>query len=307
MFITKTMNESTDLDIQGFDLIDSICESYEDLLNLNEALAHFDIKEQKLIHTESADLDAFREDALEKAKEMLNDFITKLKVKYHQFLKWVNKQVIKLFNMQLDKYLSKNKDRLNKAITWYNSNDTVPAGKANKISTILHKAVIKDNHIVPLADFIEKTAKEFNDILDDLSHQSFSSNNHEEDHEKIMQTDIVKLFKEKVEKNVGKFEAIVDGDDLIYPLASFNDFNKAISLLKDLTSKDTLFKEAEEDVRKFAENTNGAGIFHKFYNWRYVQFTKLTNAHLSLCRKYFMMCVFSASSIIRIYESNHKE
>jgi len=238
---------------------------------------------------------------------MLNDFITKLKVKYHQFLKWVNKQVIKLFNMQLDKYLSKNKDRLNKAITWYNSNDTVPAGKANKISTILHKAVIKDNHIVPLADFIEKTAKEFNDILDDLSHQSFSSNNHEEDHEKIMQTDIVKLFKEKVEKNVGKFEAIVDGDDLIYPLASFNDFNKAISLLKDLTSKDTLFKEAEEDVRKFAENTNGAGIFHKFYNWRYVQFTKLTNTHLSLCRKYFMMCVFSASSIIRIYESNHKE
>ena len=147
MFITKTMNESTDLDIQGFDLIDSICESYEDLLNLNEALAHFDIKEQELICTESVELDAFREDALEKAKEMLNDFITKLKVKYHQFLKWVNKQVIKLFNMQLDKYLSKNKDRLNKAITWYNSNDTVPAGKANKISTILHKAVIKDNHI----------------------------------------------------------------------------------------------------------------------------------------------------------------
>lgn len=306
MFITKTMNESTDLDIQGFDLIDSICESYEDLLNLNEALAHFDIKEQELICTESVELDAFREDALEKAKEMLNDFITKLKVKYHQFLKWVNKQVIKLFNMQLDKYLSKNKDRLDKAITWYNSNDTVPAGKANKISTILHKAVIKDHYIIPLVDFIEKTAKEFNDILDNLSHQSFYSNNREEDHEKIMQTDTVKLFKEKVEKNVGKFEAIVDGDDLIYPLGSFNDFNKAISLLKDLTSKDGLFKEAEEDVRKFSENTKGAGIFHKFYNWRYVQFTKLTNAHLSLCRKYFMMCVFSASSIIRIYESNHR-
>ena len=269
-------------------------------------MAHFDIKEQELIYTESVELDAFREDALEKAKEMLNDFITKLKVKYHQFLKWVNKQVIKLFNMQLDKYLSKNKDRLDKAITWYNSNDTVPAGKANKISTILHKAVIKDHYIIPLVDFIEKTAKEFNDILDNLSHQSFYSNNREEDHEKIMQTDTVKLFKEKVEKNVGKFEAIVDGDDLIYPLGSFNDFNKAISLLKDLTSKDGLFKEAEEDVRKFSENTKGAGIFHKFYNWRYVQFTKLTNAHLALCRKYFMMCVLSASSIIRIYESNHQ-
>lgn len=302
MFITKTIDES----VEQFDLIDSICESYEDLIQLNDNLARLDIKEQELIHTESAELDTFREDAMEKAKEMLNDFITKLKVKYHQFLKWINKQVIKLFNMQLDKYLSKNKDRLNKAITWYNSNDTVPAGKANKISTILHKAVIKDHYIVPLADFIEKTAKEFNDILDDLSHQSFYTNNREEDHEKIMQTDTVKLFKERVEKNVGKFEAIVDGDDLIYPLGSFDDFNKAISLLKDLASKDGLFKEAEEDVRKFSENTKGAGIFHKFYNWRYVQFTKLTNAHLSLCRKYFMMCVFSASSIIRIYESNHK-
>lgn len=302
MFITKTIDES----VEQFDLIDSICESYEDLIQLNDNLARLDIKEQELIHTESAELDTFREDAMEKAKEMLNDFITKLKVKYHQFLKWVNKQVIKLFNMQLDKYLSKNKDRLNKAITWYNSNDTVPAGKANKISTILHKAVIKDHYIVPLADFIEKTAKEFNDILDDLSHQSFYTNNREEDHEKIMQTDTVKLFKERVEKNVGKFEAIVDGDDLIYPLGSFDDFNKAISLLKDLASKDGLFKEAEEDVRKFSENTKGAGIFHKFYNWRYVQFVKLTNAHLALCRKYFMMCVFSASSIIRIYESNHR-
>jgi len=303
MFINKTMNES----VERFDLIDSICESYEDLIQINDTLAHLDIKEQELIHTESVELDTFREDALEKAKEMLNDFITKLKVKYHQFLKWVNKQVIKLFNMQLDKYLSKNKDRLNKAISWYNSNDTVPAGKANKISTILHKAVIKDHNIISLTEFIEKTGKEFNDILDDLSRQSFYNNNREEDHEKIMQTDTVKLFKEKVEKNVGKFEAIVDGDDLIYPLYSFDDFNKAISLLKDLSSKDGLFKEAEEDVRKFAENSKGAGIFHKFYNWRYVQFTKLTNAHLSLCRKYFMMCVFSASSIIRIYESNHKE
>lgn len=303
MFITKTIDES----VEQFDLIDSICESYEDLIQINDTLAHLDIKEQELIHTESVELGTFREDALEKAKEMLNDFITKLKVKYHQFLKWVNKQVIKLFNMQLDKYLSKNKDRLNKAISWYNSNDTVPAGKANKISTILHKAVIKDHNIVSLTEFIEKTGKEFNDILDDLSRQSFYNNNREEDHEKIMQTDTVKSFKEKVEKNVGKFEAIVDGDDLIYPLYSFDDFNKAISLLKDLSSKDGLFKEAEEDVRKFAENSKGAGIFHKFYNWRYVQFTKLTNAHLSLCRKYFMMCVFSASSIIRIYESNHKE
>ena len=304
MFITKTINESVDMDIEQFDLVDSICESYEDLLVVNDALARFDIKEQELIHTESVELDAFREDAMEKAKEMLNDFITKLKVKYHQFLKWINKQLIKLFNTQLDKYLSKNKDKLDKALAWYKSTGKTPAGKANKASRFLHKAVVNNGTVVSLTDFIEKSAKEFNDILDDLSRQSFYNNNQEEDHEKIMQTDTVKLFKEKVEKNVGKFEAIVDGDKLIYPVASFNDFNKAINLLKDLTSKDSLFKEAEEDIKKFAENTKGAGIFHKFYNWRYVQFTKLTNAHLALCRKYFMICVISASSLIKIYEDN---
>ena len=196
MFITKTINES----VEQFDLIDSICESYEDLIQINDALAHLDIKEQELIHTESVELDTFREDAMEKAKEMLNDFITKLKVKYHQFLKWINSQIIKLFNMQIDKYLSKNKDKLDKALAWYKSTGKTPVGKANKASRFLHKAVVNNGTVVSLTDFIEKSAKEFNDILDNLSHQSFSSNNHEEDHEKIMQTDTVKLFKEKVEK-----------------------------------------------------------------------------------------------------------
>ena len=34
------------MNTEQFDLIDSICESYEDLLSVNEALARFDIKEQ---------------------------------------------------------------------------------------------------------------------------------------------------------------------------------------------------------------------------------------------------------------------
>ena len=42
------------MNTEQFDLIDSICESYEDLLSVNEALAHFDIKEQELICMESA-------------------------------------------------------------------------------------------------------------------------------------------------------------------------------------------------------------------------------------------------------------
>ena len=59
MFITKTINESTDMELEQFDLVDSICESYEDLLSIDEALAHFDIKEQELILTESIELDSF--------------------------------------------------------------------------------------------------------------------------------------------------------------------------------------------------------------------------------------------------------
>ena len=101
MFITKTIDES----VEQFDLIDSICESYEDLIQLNDTLAHLDIKEQELIHTESAELDAFREDAMDKAKEMFENFINKLKIRYQAFMKWVNKQIINLFKNQLEKYL----------------------------------------------------------------------------------------------------------------------------------------------------------------------------------------------------------
>ena len=117
------------MNTKQFDLIDSICESYEDLLSVNEALAHFDIKEQELICTESADLDAFREEAMDKAKEMLNKFIAKLKIKYQAFIKWVNTQIINLFKNQLEKYLSKNKDKFNKAIAWFKETNNSPAGK----------------------------------------------------------------------------------------------------------------------------------------------------------------------------------
>jgi len=45
MFITKTMNESTYLEVPNMSLdqymIESTCDAYEDLLSFNEALAHF--------------------------------------------------------------------------------------------------------------------------------------------------------------------------------------------------------------------------------------------------------------------------
>lgn len=68
MFITKTINESADMELEQFDLVDSICESYEDLLSIDETLAQLDIKEQELILIESTKLDTFREDAMEKLR-----------------------------------------------------------------------------------------------------------------------------------------------------------------------------------------------------------------------------------------------
>ena len=130
MFITKTMNESADIELEQFDLVDSICESYEDLLNFNEALAHFDIKEQELIHTESADLDAFREEAMEKAKQFLSNLVAKIKAKWYQFIAYLTKKIISSLEMRykaLAKITDLNK-RLNDFSAKYRGVANLPFG-----------------------------------------------------------------------------------------------------------------------------------------------------------------------------------
>ena len=130
MFITKTMNESADIELEQFDLVDSICESYEDLLNFNEALAHFDIKEQELIHTESADLDAFREEAMEKAKQFLSNLVAKIKAKWYQFIAYLTKKIITSLELRY-KALSKITDlnkRLNDFSAKYKGVANLPFG-----------------------------------------------------------------------------------------------------------------------------------------------------------------------------------
>ena len=97
MFITKTVTESASLDIPNMTLdqymVESACDAYEDLLSFGEALAHFDIKEQELIHTESVELDAFREEAMDKAKAFLKDLVAKIKAKWNQFINFVLKKL----------------------------------------------------------------------------------------------------------------------------------------------------------------------------------------------------------------------
>ena len=108
MFITKTMNESAGLDVPNMSLdqymVESACEAYEDLINLNEALAHFDIKEQELICTESVELDAFREEAMDKAKTFLKDLVAKIKAKWNQFINFVLKKVAESNKKNADKF-----------------------------------------------------------------------------------------------------------------------------------------------------------------------------------------------------------
>ena len=98
MFITKTMNESAGLDVPNMSLdqymVESACEAYEDLINLNEALAHFDIKEQELICTESVELGTFREEAMDKAKQFLKNLADKIKTKWNQFINFILKKMI---------------------------------------------------------------------------------------------------------------------------------------------------------------------------------------------------------------------
>lgn len=108
MFITKTMNESAGLDVPNMSLdqymVESACEAYEDLINLNEALAHFDIKEQELICTESVELDAFREEAMDKAKTFLKDLVAKIKAKWNQFINFVLKKIAESNKKNADKF-----------------------------------------------------------------------------------------------------------------------------------------------------------------------------------------------------------
>lgn len=97
MFITKTVTESASVEVPEMTLdqymVESACEAYEDLLSFNEALAHFDIKEQELIHTESVELDSFREDAMGKAKQFLKDLVNKIKAKWNQFINMILKKL----------------------------------------------------------------------------------------------------------------------------------------------------------------------------------------------------------------------
>lgn len=301
MFITKTINESTDMDLEQFDLIDSICESYEDLLSIDETLAHFDIKEQELILIESTELDTFREDTIEKAKIMINDFISKLKVKWSKFLVYVNTQIIKFCDKNINSFVKQNKSILGDFQKVFKAGDSAKVGSNNAINRYLSTYVVKGNTVVSLKDFVSK----MKDLLISFLTSEIDSPSISRDlMKKNMERDIIREFKDRIKQDIGEFTNKADTKIVSFPVDSIKGFNDAARTLKDTTSKtDGIFNALLNSAKTMVEKSSaeGLGDYHRYFNWVYVNSMKLYNIYLSMCRKYFVSLVASVHKMIKVY------
>ena len=300
MFITKTINESTDMELEQFDLVDSICESYEDLLSIDEALAHFDIKEQELILTESIELDSFREDTMEKAKTLINDFISKLKVKWTKFLAYVNTQIIKFCDKNINSFVKQNKSILGDFQKVFKAGDNAKVGSNNAINRYLSTYVVKGNTVVSLKDFVSK----MKDLLiyfltDEIDSPSIGRDSMK----KNMERDIVREFKDKIKQEIGEFTNKADAKIVSFPVDSIKGFNDAAKTLKDSSKADGIFNKLLNSAKTMIEKSSaeGLGDYHRYFNWVYVNSVKVYNIYLSMCRKYFVSLVASVHKMIKVY------
>ena len=223
MFITKTMNESAGLDVPNMSLdqymVESACEAYEDLINLNEALAHFDIKEQELICTESVELDAFREEAMDKAKTFLKDLVAKIKAKWNQFINFVLKKVAESNK--------KNADKFNAAM------NGVPTSALIKV---IDEKDIKIKYFAKVSKFSNCV----NDISDYMT-QAFKAIDSEKDLANFKPAD---FFKEVVGE--AKEARKVSGRELL-------------DTWKSLSDGSAMVKKAEKSLEVAIENAGKAG------------------------------------------------
>ena len=222
MFITKTMNESAGLDVPNMSLdqymVESACEAYEDLINLNEALAHFDIKEQELICTESVELDAFREEAMDKAKTFLKDLVAKIKVKWNQFINFVLKKTIEL-----------NKKNINEI------NANMKGVSASSFEKVIDEKELKIKYFAKVSKFSNCV----NDISDYMT-QAFKAIDAEKDLANFKPAD---FFKEVVGE--AKEARVVSGRELL-------------DAIKSLSDGPAMVKKAEKSLEMAIENAGKA-------------------------------------------------
>lgn len=300
MFITKTINESADMELEQFDLVDSICESYEDLLSIDETLAQLDIKEQEFILIESTELDTFREDAMEKAKNLINDFISKLKVKWSKFLAYVNTQIIKFCDKNINSFVKQNKSILGDFQKVFKAGDNAKVGSNNAINRYLSTYVVKGNTVVSLKDFVSKMKDLLISFLtDEINSPSISRDSMK----KNMERDIVREFKDKIKQNIGEFTNKADAKIVSFPVDSIKGFNDAAKTLKDSSKADGIFNKLLNSAKTMIEKSSaeGLGDYHRYFNWVYVNSVKVYNIYLSMCRKYFVSLVASVHKMIKVY------
>lgn len=286
MFITKTMNESADIDIQQFDLVDSICESYEDLLNFNEALAHFDIKEQELIHTESADLDAFREEAMEKAKQFLSNLVAKIKAKWYQFIAYLTKKIITSLEMRykaLAKITDLNK-RLNEFSAKYRGVANLPfGGLMGKIPEYKGKPVEISQFIKVV--FTEILPKEL-DVITDIAFNKTQEDRKAYDFSKRFKEEYgVKDYVPNVGIGFGSIETFVLKVDVKAAMANIKTHIKdGKGYIDDAMKKLDNFKAETKEIASAA-------------NWVMVQCRKNYLAAVVRIQRYFYAIVNGISNI----------
>lgn len=218
MFITKTVTESAGLETPNMTLdqymVESACDAYEDLLSFNEALAHFDIKEQELIHTESAELDAFREEAMDKAKTFLKDLVVKIKAKWNQFINFVLKKVVELNKKTADKV-----------------NEKMKGVNASSFTKVVDEKGLKIKYFAK----VNKFSNCINDIADYMT-QGFKAIDAEKDLANFKPAD---LFKELLGE--AKEARTVSGKELL-------------DTFKSLSTGDVIIKKAEKSLEVAIEN-----------------------------------------------------
>lgn len=286
MFITKTMNESADIELEQFDLMDSICESYEDLLNFNEALAHFDIKEQELIHTESADLDAFREEAMEKAKQFLSNLVAKIKAKWYQFIAYLTKKIISSLELRY-KALSKITDlnkRLNDFSAKYRGVANLPfGGLMGKIPEYKGKPVEISQFIKVV--FTEILPKEL-DVITDIAFNKTQEDRKAYDFSKRFKEEYgVKDYVPNVGIGFGSIETFVLKVDVKAAMANIKTHIKdGKGYIDDAMKKLDNFKAETKEIASAA-------------NWVMVQCRKNYLAAVVRIQRYFYAIVNGISNI----------
>lgn len=286
MFITKTMNESADIELEQFDLVDSICESYEDLLNFNEALAHFDIKEQELIHTESADLDAFREEAMEKAKQFLSNLVAKIKAKWYQFIAYLTKKIITSLEMRykaLAKITDLNK-RLNDFSAKYRGVANLPfGGLMGKIPEYKGKPVEISQFIKVV--FTEILPKEL-DVITDIAFNKTTEDRKSYDFSKRFKEEYgVKDYVPNVGIGFGSIETFVLKVDVKAAMANIKTHIKdGKGYIDDAMKKLDNFKAETKEIASAA-------------NWVMVQCRKNYMTAVVRVQRYFYAIVNGISNI----------